>query len=193
MATENTENEPSDATAKYPPRVRKRARKACLYCRSRKVRCDVSQKGPPCMNCYLDDETCVVTGRASRWYVLHEAPPRFSFQSVTKKMSGAVQSQTPKTIPNRQSIPTNQWLHLRPARACLKYPRQQGTTMLSRRAPPHRTNFLGGHHRRRSIKAPFSTPPRLLAAVSPRVSTEGRRVLSLVSHSSSCRLTTCIN
>lgn len=47
-------------------KVRKRAPKACLSCRSRKVRCDVSQRGRPCMNCYLDSETCVVTGRASR-------------------------------------------------------------------------------------------------------------------------------
>ncbi|EPE06210.1 fungal transcriptional regulatory protein [Ophiostoma piceae UAMH 11346] len=47
-------------------KVRKRAPKACLSCRARKVRCDVSQRGRPCMNCYLDSETCVVTGRASR-------------------------------------------------------------------------------------------------------------------------------
>lgn len=47
-------------------RIRKRAPKACLSCRARKVRCDVSQRGRPCMNCYLDSESCVVTGRASR-------------------------------------------------------------------------------------------------------------------------------
>ncbi|OTB04416.1 hypothetical protein M426DRAFT_320779 [Hypoxylon sp. CI-4A] len=47
-------------------KMRKRAPKACLSCRSRKVRCDVSQRGRPCMNCYLDNENCVVTGRASR-------------------------------------------------------------------------------------------------------------------------------
>ncbi len=51
---------------KNPNKVRKRAPKACLSCRARKVRCDVSQRGRPCMNCYLDSETCVVTGRASR-------------------------------------------------------------------------------------------------------------------------------
>ncbi|KAL6406996.1 Cutinase transcription factor 1 beta-like protein [Ilyonectria robusta] len=57
-----------DAEEKAKPRtrMRKRARKACLSCRSRKVRCDVSQRGRPCMNCYLDNETCVVTGRASK-------------------------------------------------------------------------------------------------------------------------------
>ncbi|XXH02568.1 hypothetical protein Hte_008945 [Hypoxylon texense] len=52
---------------KSSAKMRKRAPKACLSCRSRKVRCDVSQRGRPCMNCYLDNETCVVTGRASRF------------------------------------------------------------------------------------------------------------------------------
>ncbi|KAI1464078.1 fungal-specific transcription factor domain-containing protein [Daldinia caldariorum] len=52
---------------KAAAKMRKRAPKACLSCRSRKVRCDVSQRGRPCMNCYLDNETCVVTGRASRF------------------------------------------------------------------------------------------------------------------------------
>ncbi|KAK8072040.1 hypothetical protein PG996_005388 [Apiospora saccharicola] len=47
-------------------KARKRATKACLSCRARKVRCDVSQRGMPCMNCYLDNDTCVVADRASR-------------------------------------------------------------------------------------------------------------------------------
>ncbi|KAH6972022.1 fungal-specific transcription factor domain-containing protein [Ilyonectria sp. MPI-CAGE-AT-0026] len=50
-----------------PARARKRARKACLSCRARKVRCDVSQRGRPCTNCFLDNEPCVVTGRASKY------------------------------------------------------------------------------------------------------------------------------
>ncbi|KAI1129246.1 hypothetical protein F5Y10DRAFT_238865 [Nemania abortiva] len=49
-----------------PHKTRKRAPKACLSCRARKVRCDVSQRGRPCMNCYLDSEACIVTSRASR-------------------------------------------------------------------------------------------------------------------------------
>ncbi|KAF7563252.1 hypothetical protein G7046_g887 [Stylonectria norvegica] len=52
---------------KTQTKIRKRAPKACLSCRARKVRCDVSQRGRPCMNCYLDSEACVVTGRASRF------------------------------------------------------------------------------------------------------------------------------
>ncbi|KAI1119139.1 hypothetical protein F5Y14DRAFT_396631 [Nemania sp. NC0429] len=57
---------PVAPTARNPHKSRKRATKACLSCRARKVRCDVSQRGRPCMNCYLDSETCIVTSRASR-------------------------------------------------------------------------------------------------------------------------------
>ncbi|KAK7403503.1 hypothetical protein QQX98_010733 [Neonectria punicea] len=56
-----------DRQRKLPIKVRKRARKACLSCRARKVRCDVSQRGRPCANCHLDDEPCIVTGRASKY------------------------------------------------------------------------------------------------------------------------------
>jgi hypothetical protein len=45
---------------------RKRASKACLACRRRKVRCDVAQRGPPCMNCSLDKEDCIVKARSAR-------------------------------------------------------------------------------------------------------------------------------
>ncbi|KAJ0122430.1 cutinase transcription factor 1 beta [Diaporthe amygdali] len=55
-----------DNSIRGPSKIRKRAAKACLACRARKVRCDVSQRGRPCMNCYLDNETCVVTSRATR-------------------------------------------------------------------------------------------------------------------------------
>ncbi|OHE99847.1 fungal specific transcription factor domain-containing protein [Colletotrichum orchidophilum] len=58
---------PEASKPKSQNKVRKRAPKACLSCRARKVRCDVSQRGRPCMNCYLDSENCVVTGRASRF------------------------------------------------------------------------------------------------------------------------------
>ncbi|KAI1378589.1 fungal-specific transcription factor domain-containing protein [Hypoxylon crocopeplum] len=63
----STSAETADPKPKSSAKMRKRAPKACLSCRSRKVRCDVSQRGRPCMNCYLDNETCVVTGRASRF------------------------------------------------------------------------------------------------------------------------------
>ncbi|KAK2798123.1 hypothetical protein FQN50_008934 [Emmonsiellopsis sp. PD_5] len=42
---------------------RKRAAKACRSCRSRKVRCSVSEHGIPCYNCKLDELECVVPER----------------------------------------------------------------------------------------------------------------------------------
>lgn len=42
---------------------RKRAAKACLKCRRRKVRCDVTRTEAPCTNCRLDGVGCVVAGK----------------------------------------------------------------------------------------------------------------------------------
>ncbi|EEH35268.1 hypothetical protein PAAG_06315 [Paracoccidioides lutzii Pb01] len=42
---------------------RKRSAKACQSCRSRKVRCSVSDHGVPCYNCKLDDVKCIVPER----------------------------------------------------------------------------------------------------------------------------------
>ncbi|EXJ71211.1 uncharacterized protein A1O5_06205 [Cladophialophora psammophila CBS 110553] len=41
--------------------VKRRAVRACLSCRSRKVRCDVTSAGAPCTNCRLDNVTCLLT------------------------------------------------------------------------------------------------------------------------------------
>ncbi|KAJ5559745.1 fungal-specific transcription factor domain-containing protein [Penicillium frequentans] len=47
--------------------TKNRAPRACLYCRSRKVRCDVVTGGHPCTNCRLDSLTCkVVDANRSR-------------------------------------------------------------------------------------------------------------------------------
>ncbi|ODH48371.1 hypothetical protein GX48_05463 [Paracoccidioides brasiliensis] len=56
---------------------RKRSAKACQSCRSRKVRCSVSDHGVPCYNCKLDDVECIVPERkrptrtTKRQYVLN--------------------------------------------------------------------------------------------------------------------------
>ncbi|KAM5369085.1 hypothetical protein ACJZ2D_009180 [Fusarium nematophilum] len=42
------------------PNCRKRASKACLKCRKRKVRCDVTRTAQPCTNCRLDGAECTV-------------------------------------------------------------------------------------------------------------------------------------
>ncbi|KAL6872164.1 N-terminal binuclear Zn cluster-containing/DNA binding domain-containing protein [Trichoderma novae-zelandiae] len=45
---------------------RRRASKACLHCRQRKVRCDVTLRGVPCLNCQLDHQSCAVQERKSK-------------------------------------------------------------------------------------------------------------------------------
>lgn len=49
------------------PPSRKRASKACLACRARKVRCDISQREGSCTNCFLDKQVCVVKPRPTRY------------------------------------------------------------------------------------------------------------------------------
>lgn len=46
--------------------VRRRATRACLSCRGRKVRCDVTSEGTPCTNCRLDKVTCRLTASSRR-------------------------------------------------------------------------------------------------------------------------------
>lgn len=41
--------------------AKRRAARACLSCRNRKVRCDVLSGGAPCTNCRLDSVSCVST------------------------------------------------------------------------------------------------------------------------------------
>jgi hypothetical protein len=41
--------------------VKRRAPRACLVCRNRKVRCDAVQSGVPCNNCRLDNVACVLS------------------------------------------------------------------------------------------------------------------------------------
>lgn len=44
-------------------RRRKRAAMACRSCRSRKVRCDVTNHGIPCCNCKFDQKECIIPER----------------------------------------------------------------------------------------------------------------------------------
>ncbi|KAH6663978.1 fungal-specific transcription factor domain-containing protein [Plectosphaerella plurivora] len=55
-----------DTPAATPRVVRRRAGVACVHCRKRKVRCDVSQRGSPCAICYLDNLDCRVVPRVNR-------------------------------------------------------------------------------------------------------------------------------
>ncbi|KXJ87867.1 fungal-specific transcription factor domain-domain-containing protein [Microdochium bolleyi] len=51
------DNNPSTAGT---PAAKKRAPRACVSCRGRKVRCDVVSGGVPCTNCRLDDLDCIL-------------------------------------------------------------------------------------------------------------------------------------
>ncbi len=48
----------SAAASNYRRNTKKRASIACQNCRSRKVRCNITQTGPPCVNCKLDRMEC---------------------------------------------------------------------------------------------------------------------------------------
>ncbi|RSL85118.1 hypothetical protein CEP51_003531 [Fusarium floridanum] len=61
----NAESNPESPSWQTEPRQRnnrRRARRACLSCRSRKVRCDVVERFP-CGNCKWDNNECVVVSR----------------------------------------------------------------------------------------------------------------------------------
>ncbi|KAG4261452.1 hypothetical protein FPRO03_11469 [Fusarium proliferatum] len=63
---------------------RKRASKACVACRSRKVRCDVTHRPHQCTNCALDNIQCVVKDRRTKYRkrspVVLEKPQRTQFR-----------------------------------------------------------------------------------------------------------------
>ncbi|KAH8193828.1 hypothetical protein TruAng_012005 [Truncatella angustata] len=48
--------------------VRRRAPAACRICRQRKVKCNVTAVGIPCLNCVRDGHSCEVSGRKRRAY-----------------------------------------------------------------------------------------------------------------------------
>jgi hypothetical protein len=93
---------------------KRRAARACLSCRNRKVRCDVVNGGRPCTNCRLDNLTCVVKesnrGRkpGALPTVSNQAPPRspLHYGSHDRPSSPVRSSRTPsprQQQPNRPS------------------------------------------------------------------------------------------
>ncbi|EXA34695.1 hypothetical protein FOVG_14112 [Fusarium oxysporum f. sp. pisi HDV247] len=54
-------------TPKSAP-ARRRASKACMNCRVRKVRCDVVRNPQRCTNCALDDAECTVIARRTKYF-----------------------------------------------------------------------------------------------------------------------------
>ena len=87
--------------------VKRRAAKACQTCRSRKVRCDVVDSGPPCNNCRLDQVQCIVSDsrrkRKPRSGSLDEQS-QSPVSSTADSDAGDVNSNTPiKSIDPSQS------------------------------------------------------------------------------------------
>ena len=82
-----------------PKPLRRRARRACLSCRSRKVRCDVTHR-VPCGNCSWDHIECVVVSRRGKRCVtsLHSHyniscwgafPVSLTFQIISPKITSS--------------------------------------------------------------------------------------------------------
>ncbi|KAK4078430.1 transcriptional regulator family: Fungal Specific TF [Purpureocillium lilacinum] len=75
----------------------KRASKACVCCRARKVRCDVLQTGLPCTKCRADGFDCSVRERKKR--------------RRKAEAGGTSSSAIPNTIPGSGSLPHHVALH----------------------------------------------------------------------------------
>ncbi|KAG5744532.1 hypothetical protein H9Q69_013953 [Fusarium xylarioides] len=71
-------------TSKSAP-ARRRASKACMNCRIRKVRCDVVRNPQRCTNCALDDAECTVIARRAKYRkrssVIPERPKPMVFRN----------------------------------------------------------------------------------------------------------------
>ncbi|SCN92699.1 uncharacterized protein FFC1_06813 [Fusarium fujikuroi] len=73
---------------------KRRAKQACLHCRSRKIRCDLAFGGSPCLNCRLDEVHCEIRGRK---------PKR---KLETKQAQVTIKTNTSSAI----TIPNDIWL-----------------------------------------------------------------------------------
>lgn len=59
--------------------VYRRASRACVQCRERKIKCDLTEKGSPCQNCQNDEVECTTSiSRRSRKYRLNMIHSRAS-------------------------------------------------------------------------------------------------------------------
>ncbi|KAM5352889.1 hypothetical protein ACJ41O_005611 [Fusarium nematophilum] len=91
---------------------KRRASKACLSCRNRKVRCDLVSGGHPCTNCRLDKLDCAVSqsqrGRrpaaATASQVAPDSPPRIASPTLTPPR---VESPRTASTPPTESLPGN--------------------------------------------------------------------------------------
>jgi hypothetical protein len=68
-------------TSGRPTRTR-RAVVACMNCRRRKIRCDVTLNGVPCTNCQLDNNRCVIVNPRRQHRITHAERPEQSLHEV---------------------------------------------------------------------------------------------------------------
>jgi hypothetical protein len=97
---------------------KKRAVKACIACRERKVRCDVSRTGLPCTNCVANHRNCLTKERIRRRradrhveiqsYPLHwngplaASPTELSLFEGSSPLFNALSPQSLGSIPNAE-------------------------------------------------------------------------------------------
>ncbi|CAK7200318.1 hypothetical protein SEUCBS139899_003009 [Sporothrix eucalyptigena] len=91
--------------------LKRRAHKACLSCRNRKVRCDVVSRGQPCTNCRLDGVDCAVKesnrGRKPANACRHQAVSGQSRSSQTSRPSVASVTCLDPALPQVEMSPAD--------------------------------------------------------------------------------------
>ena len=107
---------------------RKRATKACLKCRKRKVRCDVTRTSTPCTNCRLDGCECVVARRADALYVVSLSLFLLFLTYTAVAQSPTAPSPSPQMTSSAIARPSRRRHHQHPAMITRQLP--------SKRLPP---------------------------------------------------------
>ncbi|KAJ3545115.1 hypothetical protein NM208_g2675 [Fusarium decemcellulare] len=105
------EQQPVDNPRSSARRSKRRARQACLSCRSRKVRCDVTQQ-TPCDNCKWHNLDCVVVGRRQRYLRVNNlilphfrSSPEHNFEWETPGLPTRSCSRAPGDIKSSRPTP----------------------------------------------------------------------------------------
>ncbi|KAL4727125.1 hypothetical protein ACLX1H_006026 [Fusarium chlamydosporum] len=83
---------------------RKRATKACLKCRKRKVRCDVTRTSTPCTNCRLDGCECVVARRADA-FPTNDGPSSVTSNDILRDCEAVASATSPSSSNDNPPTP----------------------------------------------------------------------------------------
>lgn len=120
---------------------KRRASKACSCCRTRKIRCDVLERGLPCTKCRADGFECLVQARKKRRRKneTQVVPP--SSERLSDSLIGQISSSRP--------VPQHVMLHQVP-----HYP------FFRNFVPGGQQPLLPAHHRDQSVALPVSARDR---------------------------------